>query len=541
MVALLRTYMADRDAPEARRRRGLVVIALVLFCLLYGFAFALIAPFQMTMFLAPPALVGLFVIWALPELHRPPTRSLEFLFFAYIISLAVWPNNLAIALPGLPWITFVRLSLFPMAMVFLVCLSTSAKFRSDLGTTLWASRWISILLFMFIVTQFVSIFLAKNKVDTIQFFIISQINWTLLFLVGAYIYRKPGRAVFYTRLAWGLTVFVCLIGLIEWKMGKVPWQGHVPGFLKIDDEFVAISLSGSVRAGVGVHRVQSIFTHPTTLSEYLALVVPFIVDFVVKPNRMLIRIAAALTVVMMAFVVFVTNSRTGSIGFLVAFLVYGFFWSVEQRRIDRGGMLGSLVLYGYPIAAFFGVLASIFIGRIRNKVWGGSETLNSTNGRKVQWDMGVPIIKHNPFGHGVTLQYHQANGILTVDSYYLTQLLEVGVLGFLVYYAIWVAGIVYASRTVMKIGQKDPEISLLIPIICTLTNFFIIKSAFSQMDNHPLVFSILGMGAALLYRANLKLNPVGSKSASMGAAAHRRASRIRLGNARAGSKSPHAA
>ena len=517
MDFILRAYAPDPQSVAARRRRLFITIGLAAFCLVYGLAYAFFAPLLMWMFAVPPVFVGFFVIWALPEMHNPPTRTLEFLFFAFIISLAVWPNDLAVALPGLPWITVIRLSLYPMTLVMLICLSASARFRSDLATILSSSKAILTLLLAFVVMQFLSIVFSVNRVVSIDFFIVTQIAWTTPFLVAAYIYAKPGRALMYTRIAWAVTVFICLIGLLEWKMGKVPWNGHIPSFLKIDDPLVTLSLNGITRAGVGVHRVQSIFTHPTTLSEYLALVAPFVFDFAVQKNKFLIRVAAIATVCLMAFVVYLTNSRTGSIGFFVAFLVYAFFWSVEQRRSGERGLFGSAVFYGYPVAAFVLTIASVFVGRIRNKVWGGSETRTSTNGREMQWEKGIPIIKHNPIGHGIdtsglVLQFREPNGQLTVDSYYLTMLLDVGVVGFLIYYAIWIVSIAQTGRTSMLVGQEDRELSLLIPITCTLINYLIIKSVMSQIDNHPLVYTILGMGVALTYRAKVVLAARASRS-----------------------------
>ncbi len=506
----LRTYAPDPQSKAARRRRRNVAIGLTLFCLFYGLIFAFFAPYFVAMFAVPLAFVALMVVWALPEVQNPPTRTLQFLMFGFIISLAVWPNDLAVALPGLPWITISRIFLFPMALIFLVCLSVSERFRKELRTTLDSSKAITVLILVFVAVQFVSILLSTEPSYSFSYFVINQISLTVVFFIAAYVYSQPGRAIFYTRIAWVITVFACLIGLVEWKMGKVPWQGHIPAFLKIDDPAVRMSLNGITRSGVGIHRVQSIFTHPTTFSEYLALVVPFIVDFAVKPNRFIVRMAAAATVLLMAFVVYLTNSRTGSIGFLVAFLAYGFFWSLEQRRTSKSGVLGSAVFFGYPIGAIVFVIATMFIGRIRNVVWGGSETRDSNSGRQTQWHMGIPIIEHNPFGHGIgtsgdVLQYREASGLLTVDSYFLTQLLDVGVIGFIIYYAGWVVSIASTSRTAMKLGQKDPELSLLIPVTCTLTNFLIIKTVFSQTDNHPLVYTILGMGVALIFRAKIAM------------------------------------
>src|ERR1700748_1026945 len=116
-----RRFARPREAPavalapyHSLRRNWLRKITgltcLMLFCLIYGFFFSVFAPAYFVLFAAPPAILMLLVIWALPDLDWAPTRQLEWAFYATFIALIVWPNYLAIALPGLPWITLVRLT-----------------------------------------------------------------------------------------------------------------------------------------------------------------------------------------------------------------------------------------------------------------------------------------------------------------------------------------------------------------------------------------------------------------------------------------------
>ena len=53
------------------------------------------------------------------------------------------------------------------------------------------------------------------------------------------------------------------------------------------------------------------------------------------------------------------------------------------------------------------------------------------------------------------------------------------------------------------IGNKtnDRDAALLTPLTVALTNFFVIKAVFSQQDNHPLYFMMLGMLVALVWRS----------------------------------------
>ena len=105
--------------------------------------------------------------------------------------------------------------------------------------------------------------------------------------------------------------------------------------------------------------------------------------------------------------------------------------------------------------------------------------------------------------------YHQS-GQLTIDSYYLSMLVDYGIVGFLVFYGMFAASIFYSAKASLAADLKSPDNLFLAPIAISLTNFFVIKSVFSQEDNHPLVFMMMGMAAALVVRARAAAPAPGS-------------------------------
>ena len=157
-------------------------------------------------------------------------------------------------------------------------------------------------------------------------------------------------------------------------------------------------------------------------------------------------------------------------------------------------------------AAFCVVIASTFlVTRLRRMVWGGGAQQASNAGREIQIETGIPKIIKNPFGHGIgqgaeTLGTVGSGGMLTIDNYHLLIILEYGVVGFLIYYGIVISAIIYSGRAAIS-PRLDPELTLLAPLCITMANFLVIKSVFSQQDNHPIIFMALGMIAALVYRA----------------------------------------
>ena len=89
--------------------------------------------------LLPLAALGLLVIWTLPEVRWAPTRTLRWAFYASFIGLICWPNYLAISLPGLPWITVIRLT----TPATLTLLRIGASPIRTVPGTVAAQSWIS--------------------------------------------------------------------------------------------------------------------------------------------------------------------------------------------------------------------------------------------------------------------------------------------------------------------------------------------------------------------------------------------------------------
>src|SRR6185312_11435109 len=154
-------------------------------------------------------------------------------------------------------------------------------------------------------------------------------------------------------------------------------------------------------------------------------------------------------------------------------------------------------------AMFCAVLAATFVvPRLHVAIWGGGAQQSSTDARVAQFNLGMPKILHNPFGYGIgmgaeTLGYAPF-GQLTIDTYYISVALEYGVLGFIIYYSMVAFSIYHSGRRVFETRPDLPEPNpLFAPLAIAMTNFLVIKSVFSQQDNHPVVYMMLGAVVAL--------------------------------------------
>jgi O-Antigen ligase len=492
-------------------RRSVAFGALALFMFVYGAAFGLFGEAFPFVFVVPIGILLLIVIWALPDLKEGPVRTLEVLFFIFLVVQALWPSYLAVAIPGLPAITMVRITGAPFAVVLLMCVSTSRAFRRQLSEALSGAPLVWGLYVAFIAIQGLSILFSPMPLFSIDRFASAQLAWTAIFFGSCYLMAKPGVAMRWVKVMWAMSIVVGLLAIWERHLQHVPWAGHIPGFLKINDERVAEILAGRIRAYGGGYRAESTFAGPIELGEWLAFLMPFILHLAMTSRRRWTRRGAIATIPFLSVIVFIANARSGMFGWLISFILYGAYWGYRRWRFDRTSLFGALVFFGYPLAGLLAILPVFFVGRVRSVFWGTGSALGSTDARKQQWALGWPKVIRHPWGYGIGLDgdvvgWVSPGGFMSIDTYYLSILVEYGFVGFIVYFGIFAMAIFEVVRLVLsKALGEDEEASLVVPAGIAMANFVVIKSVFSQEDNHSIVFMILGMLIAL--SARLKRSP----------------------------------
>jgi hypothetical protein len=488
-----------------QRHRRLCLWGLGIICSIYGYLWAVAAQYVLTILLGPMLLVVALLVWLLPETERVPRHWLEGGLFAYLIALLCWPNYIALAFPGLPWITLIRLIGMPLVILLLICLSMSRQLRSQTLDILNACPVLWRCVFAFAVISMLSIAMSQHIGDSLSKFVAAQVNWIAMFFISCIVFAKPGNVQRLAVTLWGVVIFVCLIGIWEWRLGRLPWVGHIPSFLAIDDPSVQRALGVQSRAGTNIYRVHSKFPTSLGLAEYLALTAPFLMHFAATAQRLWMRLAAVATLLLSIFVIHLTDSRLGAIGFFLSIALYLFVWAVIKWRNDKSGVLGAMITLSYPVLFVLMVAATLIVGRLRVEIWGDGSQQASTETRKIMYEQGMMMILKNPLGYGIgqageTLGYRNGDGILTIDTYYIAVGLEFGVIGFILYYGMHAYAMVKSAH--LAYYRNDGDFQWLGPLAIAIFNFIVIKSVFSSEDNHPLVFIFLGVVAALAYRAS---------------------------------------
>ena len=501
---ILPPYAADPRRRMAKFIRLLVFTGVGLFCLLWGAGFALFAPYLLLFFAAPIPIIAMVAIWALPDSRRPPLDLLASMLFLFMGCLVMWPNYIAFAPPGIPWITMTRLSGFPLVTILLVCASTSIEFRTCVANVMKSTPIFSQFFIAFLILEAVSIFYSISPVASFDSFINSQINLTAVFFVSVYVFLRPGRAERMIRLLWLMSILVGLIALVEFHEKHPPWANHIPSFLHIEDPIIAMELAGSSRGGV--YRAQSTFGNALGLAEFGSLIIPFIINFMIGRYTTTTRVAAALTIPFILLVVFLTGSRLGLVGCFVSIVLTGVVWAAPRWANDRQSLLGPFVSILTPVFLLASALSTFVVGRIHAMVWGGTGGWASTYARTAQNQMAIPKLLSHPQGHGIgtgarALGFYTPGGFLTIDSFYVNVLMEFGFVGFILFYGMFILTVWQCAKTALTYKGNDSEIELLKPIGIAIVTFFIIKSVFAEQYNHPIVFMLIGLALAVSYRA----------------------------------------
>lgn len=500
--------------PYVRRRSGLVPTAVrlagfglvVAFCYLYGAAFAILGQWLILAMLFPLAALALLVIWALPASERVPIRLISALFMMAFVCQYIWPQYLGYRPPGLPWVTLGRVVIAPLALLFLIAVSTSRTIRAAIARTLSGDRMTSGFVIAYFILPPLSIVWAVHMMATAGAMIDFFLYIVLPFFAACVVFQRRGTVAFWVRLFWTSAVFVSVIAILELRKAHVLWAGHIPALLTIQDPAVQLSLMGAQRRWADGYRAQSTIGNPMAAAEYLALALPFVIHSMFKEPKLWARAAAAVSVPIILLAIYATHARSGMGGALTAILVYAFYWGIRKWRSDRASVLGPAVVATYPLMAL-AVVASVFVvGRVRRMVLGSGGTEASNQARVTQWRLGWPQILHRPWGHGWTssadvVGFHEPGGLLTIDSWTLSTLVDLGFVGLVVFLAFSLRAIYKTGVTALTETGTDPDGHYAAPVAISLIAWLEIRNVLSEMGNLGVAFMLMAMGLALMARS----------------------------------------
>lgn len=504
-LPILKPYERRRDAGIFTRL--LLGVALLFLAAFYGLMCSIL-PMQLLVIPAVPILLlTALIFWMLPDTGGYNETWLANTVVWYAGLNILWPGYVALNAPGLPWITPTRVVVFATIAIAVTNYATSAELRARISTAMNSLPIIRKLFWGFWGVTTVSLVMSSEPFHSINKYANNQIYWTMLFGLSAWLATREGFAMRISRvIAWSIIV-VAIFGVIEYRIGAPFWIGRLPAFLKIDTGLLEQLGSLNARAGTDIYRVRGTFAGALYFAEYLALAFPFIVHFLFEARRLWSFVLLLAAAFLIGTVMVITSSRSAMLALLLTPLAYGFMLAWRLRKQKPESIAASAALFAYPVLALMMAMLVVFWRRLHVMVIGGGQHAASTDTRGVQWEMGLPKIATHPLGHGVGRSgqslgyYNPGSDNPTVDSYFLTLLLDYGPLGLMLFVTLIVVTIWIGFTAYNR--ARTPEMRLLAPITVALLNFIIIKAVASTENNFPIVFIMIGCVCGLVYRQRL--------------------------------------
>lgn len=498
---VLKPYVRRRET--SRFGRFMLFVAIMFLAAFYGLMCSVL-PMRMLAIPTVPVLVMIaIVLWMMPDIGAVRVERIQSLLLWFIGLNIVWPNYVAFDLPGLPWITPTRLVVFALLAVVVFGVATSAELRAKIADSHRSVPILHKLFWGFWLLTTISIVFSRQPVASINKYANNQIFWTMMFLLATYLATREDYVTKMSRILVATLFFVAMLGIYEYYIQRVFWIDKLPGFLRVDPEFIERVAKAQSRAGTDVYRVRGTLATSLYFAEYLAMVFPLALHLTVMSKSFRKFVLLALGVAGTMVVMYLTNARSAMVGMLLTFTIYPFFYAWRRREQKPNSVGAMTTLMSYPFAVVAVAMLVIFWHRAHVLILGGGQHAASSEARDVQWAMGMPKVITHPFGHGVSqsatvLGYANGAGELTIDTYYLSALLDYGFIALPVFILLFALPGWYGFRSYSIARTRESQ--LVAPLAIGLINFTVIKSVLSSEGNFPLAFIMLGCVIGLIWR-----------------------------------------
>jgi O-antigen ligase len=266
--------------------------------------------------------------------------------------------------------------------------------------------------------------------------------------------------------------------------------------LQGDTEIIAKVASFNGRAFTNEYRARGTFGGSLYFAEYLAMSFPFVLHLWAQSKKLYQSVLLMMAALAVASTMIFTGSRSAALAMLLSPILLVFLAAWRTRQIKSSSLVASAALFSYPALAGLMLTLTLFWRRLHVMIIGGGQHGGSTEARNIQWEMGWPKIFAGPFGHGAATSggvlgfFNPGHDTATVDSYYLTLLLEYGFLGFFSFMAIMFLAMWYGWQAYNRTRRTD--MLVLAPLIVGVFNFTLIKSVTSTEGSMPIIFVMIG-------------------------------------------------
>ncbi|MDR7115037.1 O-antigen ligase family protein [Caulobacter sp. BE254] len=365
------------------------------------------------------------------------------------------------------------------------------QLRSQLFREILRRRFVIIAMIVWYLWRVFTAFVGEDVVGSLTF-LLRQIVYLLpVLFVGLVVFtgtKGRDRAIVTIVIS---TAIVVAVGAVELATSKTFAQ--LTGLKFAGDAQLLSLLSASTTRG-GSIRLQSVFYHPIVFAQCLAWASPFLVYAMTTRRNVMIRAIAAVTLLVIPYFVLKTDARSGLIALAMTLAMYAGLLVVRRTGLfSLQTVLAGLVALALALAAAQSGQAMM------SDLIGGRTAVEaeSTKSRSAMFDRGFDEIKASPIvGYGDNRSpehggLRSPRGILTIDSAYLSSLLDSGWVGLFLMAVAWFSALIGALRIAILRDASRLDVAAAASLAAVLTVFSIL----SIMDNISLIFISIVLSA----------------------------------------------
>jgi len=452
----------------------------------------------------PIAIMAGLCLWLLPDVHRPANPPFYKLMVAYIVLLAAWPGYVAIALPGLPWITPARFVLGLLLVVVALQMAQFPEVRQRIRDTLLYDRVAVWLYGGFWLTSFVALPFAPSPSAALSYGIMQEVLALSPAIALAWVLSKDIERLPKVLLMLSLCcILTMVIAVVENIMQQPPWMNYIPSFMMVDQELLTSYTSTQARTGDPRYRIRSTFGIVLYYSQYLCILFPVLINNMRHMKGWGRFVLLPLLTVLILHTVWYANARTASLALLLALFGSAGLILLRSLIYRRHGDPFKTLFQTVMLAAIIGVLGVAIASSHRAQMYtiGGDQHAASNLTRDRQWDNAWAQVFKNPIGVGLgnspSFVGTSGRGQQVVDSLFINMLVDVGPIGFLCFFGFYIR--LTWLGLVTFIRARDELDELAGPMTLGLLGLVISAYVISFSDNNYLGM-MFGVAIFLLHR-----------------------------------------
>ena len=489
---------------------AIVFLALGLFLTVYtGFLVAIGGTLAFRFVGVPIAVMAGLGLWLLPDVDKSDVAPFYKLVSAYMFMMVAWPSYVAIAIPGLPWVTPSRLILGVLLISMLTHFPQIAESRRKVIDLLGYDRTAFRLFMLYLIMNAVVLPFAKSPSDVLSYAVMQGVLDLSSMVAAAWAFTDLTKIRRLIRLLVLGCILTMVITLLENYLQRPPWFGFIPSFMKVDSGLLETYMSPQARVGDGRYRIRATFGVVLYYSQYLGIMLPPLLYEMWKMKGMK-RLAAIALIPLILQTIWFCNARTATIALFIA--LFGFAGLVMLRTLFfrshgdalKPGIMAAMVLLG--AAGLAGAIASSH--RLQMYTIGGQQHAGSNEVRDQQWAGAWRAIAKNPIGVGMGTSLPEVgrvspNGIAIVDSFYINLLVGLGPLGFIGFMGCIARVAWLGFMTFLRAEDELEEWGGVLAL--GLLNYIIAAYVISYADNHYLVFTLMAAILALRRKQDARI------------------------------------